>query len=461
MRFPRDILYFFDLARHQGALLADRDYQGMALTKLRRFKFWPLLALKFLAGQGAIQVINLLTGLILLRILSIEEYALYTLANVMLALVSLGSNMGLTSAFLTFGSQAKDDRSKLGNLFTTVQKYRRQLFFIVTLLIIALTPLLTYGRGWSWISVALCIMLVIMSNWVQLSLSLRTGVLDIHHDADGQWWVGLTSAVVRLSLTVTLCLFFPSAWIILAVNFIALGTGDWIASRRCASYLDSGETPSREQGEAIKRFVYPLVPSIVYYAVASQISLLLLGLFGQTSSVAHFSALTNYGRVISTLGLLNGFIIQPYFARITVKSEFIKKCFLAGGGYVVFASAVFVSSLIAPSWWLLLLGGNYSGLVREVPLAVAIPLLVLLGDSLYTLLASRAWTGGQYLTIVVSLIIQSIFIPLVGVDNTRHALQLAIMLALGNLIVQLILLIRRLFDPNRWLIASPFAQERA
>jgi O-antigen/teichoic acid export membrane protein len=291
--------------------------------KLVRVKFWFLLASKYIAGQGFIQAINLLTGLILLRILSIEEYALYTLANVMLALASLGSNLGLTTAFVTFGSQVKDDRSKLGSLFTTIQKYRRLLFLIVTLIIVVLAPLLTHGRGWSWEKIALCITLVIMSNWVQLSLALRTGVFDIYHDAISQWWVGLTSAIARLLLTVTLCIFFPSAWLILAVNFIALIVSDWVALRRCTLYFDRGGVPNLEQAGAIKKFVYPLAPSVIYYAVASQITLLLLGLFGHTSSVAQVSALANYGRIIGMIGLLNGFIIQPYFARIRVKRRCI------------------------------------------------------------------------------------------------------------------------------------------
>lgn len=427
--------------------------------KLKRIKFWFFLAFKFLAGQGAIQVINLVTGLILLRVLSIEEYALYTIANVMLALASLGSNLGLTTAFVTFGSRAKDDRLKLGILFATIQKYRRQLFLIVTLIIIALTPLMTSGRGWSWEKVAFCITFVIVSNWVQLSLSLRTGVFDIHHDANSQWWVGFTSAIVRLALAAMLCFFFPFAWLFLVVNFIALVMSDLVALRKCKPYVDQSEGPSREQAKIIKKFVYPLVPSIIYYAVVSQITLLLLGLFGRTSSVAQFSALANYGRIISMLGLLNGFIIQPYFARINGKSEFIRKCFFVVGGYIIFASTVFASSIIVPSWWLLLLGKNYSQLMAEIPLAVAVPLLVLFGDSLYTLLASRAWTNSQYLTIVVSILIQCVFIPLVGVSDTRRALWLALALAFGNVAVQVALLIRRLFSSSHQLILAPLAQE--
>ncbi len=421
----------------------------------RRVKPWLILASTFLLSQGVIQAINLVTGLLLLRLLSIEEYALYTLANVMLAIGSLGSNLGLTSALITLGSQVKDDQSKLGSLVATVQRYRRHLFIGVSFTLLLVAPLLTRGRNWSWEKIALCLLVVVMSNWVQLSLALRTGVFDIHHDASSQWRVGLTSAVVRLLLTAALCVVYPSAVLILTINFVALVLSDLVATRRCHQYFKGGAEPDHSQGEAVKRFVYPLAPGVVYYATAGQITLLLLGFFGSTTSIAQVSALANYGRIIGMLGLLNGFIVQPYFARITDRGIFIRKCLFILGGYASTAILLFASSFVVPSWWLLLLGRNYSGLVLEVPLAVAIPLLTFLSDTLYILLISRAWTTGQNWAIVLSLTVQVLFVALVGVDTTRHALCLALLLPLGNIAVQSALLVKRLMASDS-LQLSPF-----
>jgi O-antigen/teichoic acid export membrane protein len=419
----------------------------------QHIKHWFLLASGFLLGQGVIQAINLVTGLLLLRLLSIEEYALYTLANLLMAMASLGSNLGLTSALVTLGSQVKNDRSKLGSLVATVQKYRRQLFIAVSLIIILIAPFMTRGRDWPWEKITLCILLVIMCNWMQLSLALRTGVFDIHHDAGSQWWVGLMSAVVRLLLTVALCVFFPSAPLVLAVNFAALVLSDWVATRRCRQYLGRDAEPNQAQGEAVKRFVYPLAPGVVYYALVGQITLVLLGLFGSTSSIAQVSALANYGRIISMLGLLNGFIVQPYFSRINDKDAFIRKCLFVLGGYACVALLILASSFVAPSWWLLLLGRNYSNLITEMPLAVAIPLLALLSDTLYILLMSKAWTSGQNWVIAISLLIQMLFIGFVGVDTTRRALWLALLLPAGNIVLQSTLLIIRLAGSSSLLLS--------
>lgn len=419
-----------------------------------RVKYWLLLASTFLLGQGVIQAINLVTGLLLLRLLSIEEYALYSLANLMLAMASLGSNLGLTSALITLGSQIKDDRPKLGSLVATIQKYRRQLFVTVSVVVILLAPFLTRGRNWSWEKVGVCILVVVMSNWVQLSLALRTGVFDIHHDAGSQWRVGLTSAVVRLLLSAALCVFYPSVVLVLAINLIALALSDRVANSRCQQYLERGAKPDPVQGEAVKRFVYPLVPSVIYYALTGQITLLLLGLFGSTSSIAQVSALANYARIISMLGLLNGFIVQPYFSRITDKEAFIRKCLHILGGYVALSLVLLASAFVVPSWWLLLLGHNYSDLGAVIPLAVAMPLLAFLGDTLYILLISKEWTAGQNWVIAVSLTIQVSFIALVGVDTTRHALWLALLLPLGSIAVQSTLLIKRLAASGSRLLTS-------
>lgn len=423
-----------------------------------RVKYWGLLASRFLVGQGIIQAINLVTGLLLLRLLSIEEYALYTLANLMMAMASLGSNLGLTSALITLGSQVQGDRSRLGNLVATVQKYRRRLFIAVSLIISVFAPFLMRGRSWSWENIALCLLLVVMCNWVQLSLALRTGVFDIHHDADSQWRVGLTSAVVRLLLTAALCVLYPSAPLVLVINFVALALSDWVASLRCQQYFGRDASPDQSQGEAVKRFVYPLVPGVIYYALVGQITLLMLGLFGSTSSIAQVSALANYGRIIAMLGLLNGFLVQPYFARINDRGAFIRKCLIVLGGYASLAILLLASSFVVPSWWLLLLGHNYSNLIAEMPLAVAIPLLALLSDTLYILLISKAWTSGQNWVIALSLTIQVLFISFVGVNTTRHALWLALLLPLGNIAVQSTLLIRRLNNSDHLLLA-PFPMQ--
>ena len=367
----------------------------------------------------------------------------------MLALASLGSNLGLTSAFLTLGSQVKDEPLRLGGLFLLIKKYRTILFTIVTCLILVLTPFVTLNRGWSMVAIVLSIAIVVSSNWVQLTQSLRMGIMNIHHDADGLWMSGLAGAVTRLSLTALVCTLAPLAVVALVINLLGLIISEVLLIRRSKRYVSDAAPADQQMSEAVKRFTYPLVPGVIYYAFRGQISLILLGIFGSTASIAHFSALGRLGQILGLTGLINGFLIQPYFARIPSRKSFVTKSSIVIGGYSAIALMLFWSAFMMPDVWLLVIGPNYSELKALLPLAFSITLLSLLGDSLYTLLMSRGWTKGQSWTICSSVGVQIIFISLVVIDTTWNALIFSLLSSLAVVIAQSILLLKNMFNTSQ------------
>ena len=68
-----------DARQRFGPLGSDR-------TAVARTGRWFFHITRFLTGQALVQLTNVLTGLLILRLLSIEQYALYTVANVLLNL---------------------------------------------------------------------------------------------------------------------------------------------------------------------------------------------------------------------------------------------------------------------------------------------------------------------------------------------------------------------------------------
>lgn len=407
-----------------------------------------LLASKFLAGQGVIQAVNLATGLLLLRLLPVQEFALYSLAGALMSLASLGSNLGLTSAFITLGARVKDDPARLGSLFVTVRKYRVWLFALVTVVVICLIPSTASGRGWGWRVVGLSALLVIASNWVQLTQSLRTCVLDIHHDAGGLWNSGLAGAVVRLSLTLLCCWLIPSAAMALFVNLLGLATIELMLIRRGRRYMSDQAPADSQMGESVKSFVRPLVPGAIYYAFRGQIPILLLGFFGNTTSIAGVGALGRLGQVLGLVGMLNVFLVQPYFARIPNKTGFVKKGLIVLCAYFFLATLLLSSSYLVPEWWMLLIGQNYVELKPLLPLAFSIPLLAILGDILYIFLMSRGWTKGQNWTIYFGLSVQVLFILTARVDTARGALLLNLFAFAAHAAVQIVLLLKNLIGSD-------------
>jgi hypothetical protein len=113
-------------------------------------------------------------------------------------------------------------------------------------------------------------------------------------------------------------------------------------------------------------------------------------------------------------------------------------------------AAVETTAICAPTLWLLVLGNQYTGLSREVPIAVASAVVWLMGGFLYSTLIARLHTTGQTWTIAAGVVGQALFIGLHGVRTTFDALVLNLVPAVTYTAVQLVLLVAMLRPAATW-----------
>ena len=92
-------------------------------------------------AQIIVQALGLVCGIIVIRLLPTQEYALYTLANTMLGTITVLADGGISSGVMSQGGKIWQDKEKLGAVLTTGLDLRRK-FAIGSLLII--TPILIY-----------------------------------------------------------------------------------------------------------------------------------------------------------------------------------------------------------------------------------------------------------------------------------------------------------------------------
>jgi O-antigen/teichoic acid export membrane protein len=400
---------------------------------------------KFLAGQGAVQAINLVSGLLIIRLLPVSEYALYTIASLLLSVGSLGSDMGLSQAVNTLGAKIRDDRQALGSLYAGAYRYRRILHLLALGVILFLATSMLYGHEWGLTSTCVSVALVMVTSWVQQSISLKKSILNVRHDADGLLQAGASEAIPRLLLVVS-CVVWPTAVTALMVNLFGVLVGRYFLSGRCAGLMREHASPHESQLRDLRLFVMPLIPGVIYYMLQGQISIFLLSLYGLTTSIAEVGALGRLGQIIGLLMLLNAFVIQPYFARIEQKSVYISSVRLVMAVLLVFCLVIMISAYWVPGCWLFVLGEKYAGLGRELPLAIVGPLLTLLGGSLYTMVIARNITRGQFWYIVVGIASQLVFISVFSVRTTFDALILNMLPSIGYILIQSILLLKVLSD---------------
>lgn len=406
---------------------------------MKHIKSLGLLVTQYLLGQGIVQLINIIVGIALLRVLPIEEFALYTLSIVLMQVAAVGSDMGLSQAINTFGAPIRENKKRVGSLFASAIYLSRRLYFIAALTVSVLALFLMSDRDWlkSHVFISLILLLVIVRT--QVSVNFKKSVLNVNHDAKGLFQTGISEAVLRL-IMLPLCVIWPFAIVAILGNMIGALVGRIIISRHCQEKITKQVKSNIEDDRRLKEFIFPLMPVIIYHSIQGQIAYFLLGLYGFTVAIAEVGALARLGQLIGLLVILNGFLIQPIFSRITDRKVFIRK-----GGYVllvffVFSIVCMSSVFLIPHFWLYILGPNYVTLKAELPIAVLIALVTLLGATLYTLVISRKNTSGQFWYIFVGLFGQILYLSIYGVSTTYGALLLNLIPVVGYACVQSIIL---------------------
>ncbi|MDQ6991705.1 MAG: hypothetical protein Q9M11_08250 [Mariprofundaceae bacterium] len=408
---------------------------------LQKAKHWLPILTRFLGGQAMVQIINFATALILLRLLSIEEYALFIIANLFLNIGSTGSDLNLSNALVTYGARIVGDRKGLSGLYALIEKMRTKLFVLITLIICIIAPFTIRGHEWSYLIVLEILITVLLIVWFQQKVTMRTMIFNIHHDSLGIFQTSMTGALTRLICSAVFCFFFPFAVVAILSVFLSAYVSAWIAKKRCAIYLDEASNPDVSCKEKVNKYIYPMMPAAVYYLFQGQISIFLISIFGDTNSIAELGALTRFGQVFLLIGALNGFLFQPIFSRIQNRKEFIQKSALVMGILIVFFYLVMLSAYVKPDWWLLLLGDKYANLQDEVPIAFAGPIATYMYGMFFAMLVSRAFTQGQNWYVLATLGAQVIFIITVGVDTTHNALLFNFVSAATSMLVQLALVV--------------------
>ena len=146
--------------------LFHRIYAHPNYTKLVE---WGGLILITGSAQILVQAIALISGILVIRQLPANEYALYTLANTMLGTMTILADSGISSGVLAQGSRVWKDQKKLGVVLVTGLELRKK--FAIASLVIAI-PLLLFlllHHNASWLMAVLIVVSLIPAFFLALS----------------------------------------------------------------------------------------------------------------------------------------------------------------------------------------------------------------------------------------------------------------------------------------------------
>jgi O-antigen/teichoic acid export membrane protein len=354
--------------------------------------------------QVIVQLTGFISGILIIRLLSTQEYALYTLANTMLGTMVVLADSGIANGVMAESGKVWKDREKLGIVLITGLNLRKK-FGIVSLAVTL--PILAYllqAHGANWITVILILLAIIPAFFATLSDSLLEIIPRLYQEIKPLQKNEAEVSLSRLIISSLFLFIFPYTFIALIANGIPRIYGNYKLRKISARFVNSkGETDDIVQ-KAIVRSVKQALPIAVYYCLSGQISIWLISFLGTTSSISQIGALGRLAVVFNLFSSLFTTLVVPRFSRMaTARNILLKPFLLIQVSTMLIGATVLLLTWLFSNQILITLGSKYQGLNYELLLMTIANCIGLLAGVCSQLVLSRGWFLNPYFLIVLNL----------------------------------------------------------
>ena len=400
-------------------------------------KYWAKTLSKFLSAQLIIQALMAVSGIIIIRTLSKEQYAYFTIANSLQATMNLLSNSGISIGLLAIGGRIWQDYYEMGKLVTTVLKLR---FFLALLVV----PIVTLVLVWLLINAGASIsyaILIAIAVLIELFFYFYITVfqinLKLHSLFNKIQQQEIIVQFTRLSLIFIGYATVLNALIATCISTIATGINFWLLKKSTKQFFEPQAPLSLEyRKELIQIFKYRFAPAL-FNVVQGQITIWIITIFGSTENIAEVGALSRLAILFSVFFAVIQNIVSPSIAKCQSLPLLKKRYILLIVSSLVITLPLILFSYFFPSLLLLILGNNYSHLVQEVFLMMLSSVLVVFNRISHSVNASKGWIKDTWKIIPLTIIIQILAVFLLNLSEIKGVIFFGILSQLSPLILNL------------------------
>jgi O-antigen/teichoic acid export membrane protein len=381
-----------------------------ALTKIKSHKHYDksLNILKLISLVGSTEIllkgIGFVSGILIVRLLPIQEYAFYTLANTMLGTLIVLTDGGISNGIMSLSGKVWQDPKKLGVILATGLDLRRKFAVVTLLLAIPIVFYLLMLNKASWLTAVLILLSLIPAFYADLSDSLLEITPKLHQDITSLQKNQLTVGVGRLILTVFTVFIFPWTFAILLASGLPRLYGNLKLKKINAKFVDTNQKPDPVVRKEILRIVARILPNIIFFAFSGQIVIWILSVFGNSNELANIGALGRFSILIGLFTSVLTTLFIPRFSRLDDdKSKLIKVFMIFQLILFLFSGFVMLIVFLFPTQMLWILGGSYSGLSTELFLILLSNCIGLITGLTGNLIGSRGHFLNPILVITTNL----------------------------------------------------------
>jgi hypothetical protein len=407
---------------------------------------WTRVAATFFGVHFTLQAVTLVSGLLFIRYLTVEEMAIYTIATSFLLTFSFATDLGSSAALLHFFHQSQRGKEPFAAMMHAVLSLRRWLFLAGAP--IAVGALMVWGRsnGLSALQIASASTLVLATVWVQVQGTTRIVILRLEGAYALSYRAEVVAALARLgaALTIIAAGRTTALWA-LSTALVSACALTWVAFEGRMPQVVPAATALQRK---VVRFLAPTLPGAVYFAVQGQLVIWCAAWFGNFTLVANVGALGRIGLIVGAFGALSGVVLLPRLVQIADDRLFVRRLWQFAAILTAIAGTLFVASLVMPAAFLWLLGANYESLSKELPLIVVASGISLVAAYFGAVGSARSWTRLQPAALLVMMTAQVLMIFWLRLDTTMGVAWFAVGSSIAGLVAQMGIVLLGLVRPS-------------
>jgi len=382
---------------------------------------------KFISVQVAVQAMGVASGILLVRALSQQEYAYFTIANSMLATISILADSGVGIGLTSIGGRVWKDPYRFGQLITTALRLRR---YLAAGAIAVIAPVLVWmlaGNGASKAYTAVLALAVLAAFHFQLLTGVLGVVPRMHSEISRIQKLDFLIAASRLLLLCAAYFIFLNAAAAVAVGVIGVAAQYFLLRRWAADNITMNAPASEEDRFAMVGIIKSQAPNALFYCLQGQLTVWLISIFGNTQNVAEIGALGRLGVIFSVITALMSAVVLPGFARTQSLRQLRRRYFQIVGGFIIFGLMLVALAALFPDQVLWILGSKYAHLKNELLLMMILSAASALVAAMWSLNSTRAWINRSWLNIPCVIVAQIVLLSILNISTLEGVLWFGIL----------------------------------
>ncbi|TPG28583.1 hypothetical protein EAH82_07200 [Variovorax guangxiensis] len=389
-------------------------------------------------------------GLLIVNFLPKEQYAAYTFLITCMTLMLGITDTGLAHCCLPLVGQRTTDVPWVVGACRQVFRKRGWLLAASFLIVVPYWIFSSRQHGWSgggyWLASAVVVLALLMTlreHYAQVVLLILGHIGTLNRTAFMVHGVRMSMVAAALFLLPTSAYSLAA---VLGAAAVASFAGLTLLQRSFKANGIAGQPPlPPEQAAAADREIFriakPLVLPAIFYQFQGVITVFIVSLFGTSAMLAEVGALGRIAMMLVVFDRVAAMLLFPVIARAPDGERLATMVVRAHLAYVGIMSVVFLSALLLPDYWILLLGKQYAAQAPVLWMAFLSTLLMNSAGFAFSTLVSRGHTVRQTYIIPFVLLVQVSYLAVFGVADLRAVLGFGVATCMSNALYQYAMLI--------------------